>query len=288
MSRRRAAQVHRACTERLRPRVGQERPNRFVQAIRLAQDDVHQVRLFLGELQLGAEHLNRPAHRRQRVADLVRDAGRHFTHRGQLLPLACLALQPPNRGHVLEGQEEASPPVGRDQVGGAEADVANLVLAGAVREIDPPGAVPGKVGLKQRHEVGGQLQHLARRAPGDRRALVSRDDFRGAIERDDAAGAIGRDQPARQALNDVLVEGLEVGQGMRRVRQARIDPPQAVGERPADQGDGNERNRIGGNGVFRARAPAAGSAACRPPTPPPRTRRCRNTARPRARRRRTR
>ena len=69
------------------------------------------------------------------------DAGRHFADRGQLLPLARLAFQPPNRRDVLEREEEAGPSVGRDQVGGAEADVSNLLLAGVEREIRRGGPV---------------------------------------------------------------------------------------------------------------------------------------------------
>ena len=46
--------------EALRARVGQERPNRVVQALGLAQHDVHQLRLFVAERQLLTEYLDRP------------------------------------------------------------------------------------------------------------------------------------------------------------------------------------------------------------------------------------
>ena len=88
--------------EPLRPRVGQKRSDRVVQPLRLAQHDVHQLRLLFAEGQLLPEHLNRAGHRRQRVADLVRDAGRHLADRREPLLKSRVALEPSHVGDVLE------------------------------------------------------------------------------------------------------------------------------------------------------------------------------------------
>ena len=71
--------------ETLRPRVRQKRSDRRVQPLRLAQHDVHQLFLLGAERQLLPQDLNRAGHRRQRIADLVRDAGRHLADRRQPL-----------------------------------------------------------------------------------------------------------------------------------------------------------------------------------------------------------
>ena len=81
----RAAHVEARDREPLRPRVGEKRADGRVQPLGLAQHDVHQLSLLGAERQLLAENLNRAGHRRQRVADLVRDAGGHLADGGQPL-----------------------------------------------------------------------------------------------------------------------------------------------------------------------------------------------------------
>ena len=76
---------NRAICEALRPRVGEKRSDRRVQPLRLAQHDVHQLLLLGAERQLLPQDLDRARHRRQRIADLVRDAGRHLADRRQPL-----------------------------------------------------------------------------------------------------------------------------------------------------------------------------------------------------------
>ena len=48
--------------KRLGTRVGEERPDRVVEAVRFAKDDVHELRLFLAERQLLAQHLDGSRH----------------------------------------------------------------------------------------------------------------------------------------------------------------------------------------------------------------------------------
>ena len=84
--------VHPRRPAALRPRVGEEAADRLVQSLRLAHHDVHQLRLLAGQRQLLTQHLDRAGHRRQRVADLVGDAGGHLADRGEPLLDARLAL----------------------------------------------------------------------------------------------------------------------------------------------------------------------------------------------------
>ena len=108
------ADVHRRGGMTLRPGVGEKAANRLVQPIRLADHDVHQLRLLAGQRQLLPQNLNRPRHRRQRVADLVRDAGGHLSDGGEALLDARFALFPPRIGDVTEREDEPglAPPRG--------------------------------------------------------------------------------------------------------------------------------------------------------------------------------
>ena len=98
----------------------------LVQPIRLAQHDVHQLRLLGGQRQLVAQDLDRPGHRRQRIADLVGDAGGHLADRRQPLLHARLAVALLQLGDVLEREEEAALAARRDQrrAGHAQLDLA--------------------------------------------------------------------------------------------------------------------------------------------------------------------
>ena len=107
--------------EALRPRVGEERLDRLVEALRLLQHDVHQLRLVARQRQLLLEHLHRAGHRRERVADLVRDAGGHFADRRQALLQARVLLEALDVGDVLERVEIAARAVGQRQRGDAQA-----------------------------------------------------------------------------------------------------------------------------------------------------------------------
>ena len=114
---------NRAIGEPLRPRIGQERPDRRVQPLGLAQHDVHQLLLLGAERQLLAENLNRTRHRRERIADLVGDAGRHLADRRQPLLHARVALEPLDVGQVLERDQEPGAAARRLEMRGAQADV---------------------------------------------------------------------------------------------------------------------------------------------------------------------
>ena len=75
----------------------------------------------------------------------------------------------------------------------------------------------------------------------------------GAVERQDALRRVGRRQAARQAVDDVLVERLQVGDLGRRLLEPRAGRPQAVGERAAEQRDGEEPEHVQRDRVLRDR-----------------------------------
>ena len=104
------------------------------------------------------------------------------------------------------------------------------------------------------------------------------------LKRDDPAGPIGRDQTARQALDDVLIECLQVGQC--RATRPRAGRRRGAGDRPATR-RAAPRPQARWRWPPRCRPPrasAAGTAACRASTPRRCTRAARCTAASRARR----
>ena len=75
----------------------------------------------LDSAQLLPQNLHRAGHRRQRIADLVRDAGRHLADGRQPLLQLRFALEPPDFGDVLERVEIAEAPVRQRQLRHAQA-----------------------------------------------------------------------------------------------------------------------------------------------------------------------
>ena len=231
--------------EPLRPRVGEKRSDRVVQPLRLAQHDVHQLLLLVAERQLLPQHLDRARHRRQRIADLVRDAGGHLADRGEPLLQPRVALELLDVGDVLEREQQARRAARR--------------LAGCV-------AVRPDLDLRGRRQCD---SGLSTRRPRRVRALLVSSTARcggscstSAIGRPTtdsdgmpviasaarlnvriAALSIGRRQAARQAVDDVLVERLQVGDLVRRVLEPRAGALQPLGQRAAQQRDREEAER---------------------------------------------
>ena len=240
--------------EPLRPRVGEERADGGVQALRFAEHDVHQLFLLAAERQLVTQDLNRARHRRQRVPDLVRDPGRHLTDRGEPLLDLRIALELLDAGDVLEGEEQPGAAARRLEVRRRKADLELAAVAGAVAELMTPRALHPQVRLNRFHHRTGQLQHLVDR-PADRAAKRHAGDRLGAaVEGADAQRRVGRDQAARQAVDDVLVQRLQIGDLGRRLLEARPRRAQAVGKRAAEQGDGEEPEDVERHGIARHRA----------------------------------
>ena len=119
--------------EALRPRVREKRSDGRVEPLGLAQHDVHQLLLLRAERQLLAQNLDRPGHRRERIPDFVRDAGRHLAHRREALLHARVALELLDVGDVLEREQQAGAPARR--LAGAWR-VRPISIAAAVRRRD--------------------------------------------------------------------------------------------------------------------------------------------------------
>ena len=108
----------------------------MVQPLRFPQHDVHQLRLLLTERQLLAQQLDRAGHRRQRIADLVCDAGGHLADRRETLPQPRLTLQPLHRGDVLEHKQVSGAPVRKGNGRDGQAEIDEPSIAQLVDEID--------------------------------------------------------------------------------------------------------------------------------------------------------
>ena len=121
------------------PGVGEKGRDGRVQAIRLAQDDVHQRGLLGRQRQLAAQHLHRARHRGQRVADFVGDAGGHLAHRGQPLPHLRGPFQALDVGDVLEREDDAALAAGQRQRRGAHAQVDVAAVGAVVGVVDAAG-----------------------------------------------------------------------------------------------------------------------------------------------------
>jgi len=67
--------------ESLRLGVREEASDDVIEPLGFAQHDIHQLRLLLVQLQVLPQDLNRARNRRQRIPDLMCDAGRHLPHR---------------------------------------------------------------------------------------------------------------------------------------------------------------------------------------------------------------
>jgi hypothetical protein len=128
----------------LRPRVGEEAPDRVVQPLRLAQHDVHELRLVGRERQLLPQDLDRARHGGQRVADLVGDPRGHLADRGQPLLHARLALALARLGDVLEGEQEAGLAARGDERRGADPHL-DLPAVGRVKPYSTRGGLPARL-----------------------------------------------------------------------------------------------------------------------------------------------
>jgi hypothetical protein len=94
----------------------------------LLQHDVHQLRLIGRQRQLLLEHLHGAGHRRERIADFVRDAGGHFTDGRKALLQARVLLESLDVGDILERIQVAARAIGQRQGGDAQPSSMTLPL----------------------------------------------------------------------------------------------------------------------------------------------------------------
>ena len=217
-------------------------------------------------VELLPQDLNRPAQRRERITDLVRDAGRHLADGGQPLFPPRVAFETPEIS-VTSWNVRSEP--------SRPSAVTRSVALSPMSRAPSPGAVPVvraaavdglRVARQQRPELRRQLQHLRRRAVQERTAAgmpVMSSAARLNVKR--RPGSIGRRQSARQAVDDVLVERLEIGDGAsRRFEPARSARPLSFGQRAAQRRHGEERKHVGRHRVPATRMMAAAPDAAEP------------------------
>ena len=242
----RAPDVEPGDREPLRPRVRQKRSDRRVQPLGLAQHDVHQLLLLGAERQLLAQDLDRAGHRRERIADLVRDAGRHLADGREPLLDPRIALELLDVGHVLERHEKPGAPAGRLEMRRAQADVDLASPIGrSVAELEAAG--PARRSAPHRAAATSGAGNCSTSATGRPTARLERqagDGFGGAVEGQDPLQPIGGRQAARQAVDDVLIERLEIGDLGRGLLEPRPGRPHAVGQRAAQERDGEEAEQV--------------------------------------------
>ena len=134
-------------------------------------------------------------------------------------------------GDVLEREQEPGAAARRLEVRRAQADV-DLAApsAGAVAGTRGARALAAVRPWSKRIASAGAAAAARRRSAGRRRDAERQagDRLGGAVERQDALRRIGRRQAARQAVDDVLVERLQVGDLGRRLLEPGAGRPQAV------------------------------------------------------------
>ena len=96
--------------------------------------------------------------------------------------------------------------------------------------------------------------HVGDRTADHRLERQAGDRFGGVIERQDALRGIGRQQTARQAVDDVLVQRLQIGDLRRGALEPRAGRSHALGQRSAEQRDGEEPEQVQRDDVLRHRA----------------------------------
>jgi len=187
--------------------------DRLVEPVRLLEDDRHEPLLLRREPLRLLEHLDRSGDRGERIADLVRDAGRKLADRRHPILQAQLLLESLHVGQVLEDDADSrrlsvERVERRDRVSDrhrlAAADVV-LRLAAHDSPCEHRVAQLLPVLLRKQLEVGERPPDELDRGAGEDLA------GRGIRERDDPRRRDG-DEPRRDRGDDVLVERLELRQ----------------------------------------------------------------------------
>ena len=123
-----------------------------------------------------------------------------------------------------------------------------------VAEFVAPAAEAAQVARNRFHHRRRELKHLVDRPANRRFAWHARNRFRSAIERQDPQGNIRRGEAARQAVDDVLVEGLQARDLGGRLFQPRAGRSKTFGERSAEERHGKKPEHVERNRVLRNRA----------------------------------
>ena len=160
-----------------------------------------------------------------------------------------IALEFLDVGDILKREQQARIAARCLKRRGREPELDLPAVARAVGRLDA--AAPRRIG-KMRQLVGHvrrQLQHLFE-APADHRERgMAGNRLGGAIERQDPALTVGRRQTARQTVDDVLVERLQVGNLARRALESGARALQSIGERAAEKRDREKQEDVQAGGV---------------------------------------
>ena len=183
------------------------------------------------------------------------DAGRHFADRRQPLLDARVALEFLDAGHVLKCDQNPRAPPGRLEVRRAQADVdLATAVGGAVPPFEPPSAAAAQSLLHLHDELLRELQRFRERPARHRSKREPGNGFGGVIEREDTPRGVGGRQPARQAVDDVLIEGLQIGNFRGGLFEPDVRGAQPLGERSAQQRDREEPEEVQRDRVLRDRS----------------------------------
>ena len=249
----RAADIEAGDGKALRPRVGEKRADGRVQPLRFAQHDVHQLLLLRRERQLLAQDLDRARHRRERISDFVRDAGGHLADRGEPLLHARVALELLDLGEVLERDEESRAAAGRLQSasrsGRCRSPRGRRPSGSGIRRVSRP--LRSQPAFERLDERLRKLQDFADRATDDRIGRQTGNRLGRVVERQDALRRVGGGQPARQAVDDVLVERLQVGDLGGRLLEPGPGRAHAFRQRAAQERHGEEAEQVQRDPVLR-------------------------------------
>ena len=193
----------------------------------------------------------------------MRDPGGHLAHGREPLLRRGLTLQPPGLGDVLEHEQEPGLTTRYDEPPGAQPD---LNLAAARRgepQVRPAGVLRHR--FERRFEHRWQLEQLENSPAQNVGHPTPGDVLRRAVEGQHTPVPVRGRQTTGQALDDVLVERLEVGDLARRSSQTGVGAPESLGEIAAEDRHGQKPEDIETGHVERQRRRRTGHLADRGP-----------------------
>ena len=155
----------------------------------------------------------------------------------------------------------------------AQAEI-DLAAVGAPVAVVGPAALPvGQLARQRRGERRRQAEHVRDVVPGDALGRCPVMSWAARLNVRMRPGRVRGHEPRRQAVDDVLAVRLQVGDLVRRVRHALVGRAHALGERPAQQRDGEESGEIRRDGVLRHDVGRQDGRLARHPDEPRRRRR---------------
>ncbi len=178
-------------------------------------------------LELPAQQLGVGRDAGERCIHLVRDARRQQAHRGHLLGVLQLLLEPHARGDVVEDQDRAAALAGRrlERRHREVHDQAAPVRRGQVQLVDARDLVVPAQHQRAAQRVEERLrEHGVERLAQHLGALAAVEPLHRAVPAHDARVEVEHHDPRVEALQDVLVVVLEPAQLLGLLRQPLVEP----------------------------------------------------------------